>query len=1198
MSGWKLQFQPKQARDVFASRWGGQVAVGSRILHSRIFITAIVLTFAVPAYCDSKSIARREIPVELRASDPEIKDLIDTTADKWDLGDLEGALQAAKKAWDLCQSRGLELDLPVAGLQLSALFISKSEIDAGRDVLNKSLEAAAERSNVALEAQILVTLAALREMSGDRKGALETNARALQKAQLGKSLYVQAHAFGEIGRMQLAAGLLKDARTSLNAALDIDKANHYSLEALHRVYWVYSMLMESEQNVLPAIKDLEEARKLAKATGNTYAEFVATNTLGAAYISQGDLKRGTEFLDVNSPNKSLLLDFSRLEMLAFAYQAAHLPDKSAEMWKVLLDKANGVGNQYFVAEAAHKLGDINRDKREAEIAFGYYETAARSFRLVGNKINLLQVLTSEIPLLQAAKQTDKANQIYAETLQVVQEQKGKASDDLQFALYLGWSFFYKQKENWVQEIDNLEKAETLMSSSPAGHPRDDSAAKTVMAMWIDHAMAADHVHSSYVSVLALEQAFQCALQLNDAKAQGAIMSAIVGAEQSLGEYGNLRNVCDSGRMQSCLEGGLSLNTLELLNEQWRDKWRSEQGLALSKISAIPEQLATSPDGVQYLLRMLFFVSPIESSSRIPIDIALAKHYLFTSNELPSARHVLEDAESILASADIHSNAAAEAGLRDTLVTVHCWLAFALVRTGAPDAAEQKLSVCLQEAKVIGTEKAMKFAQATSASVRLLTNNPSAAEPTQYWIQTLGDSPDLRRSYAYSLAAGKDFEGAIREMILAATMFEKAKRGPDLAESYVSLAVYHEMTKMPDYGAALEYLNKAMGIAQELHDDKEQSKVAMDLGFAYEMKGQFDSASRSFTTAQQLAAKLDNWEVAARSLWGLAEIAEKRRDPGAEALYAHAAELFSKAGIQDAEAQVLVSRANILRGNGHGEEAFRVLLNARDLAEQSKSNTAGLIAYSSLGYAYEAAGQYANAILAFTAGREKAAAEKNVSSQAYSDVAIAGVCQIVGEWTSALEHALSAESEFKSLGDENGELYAYSLLMAVYTERSSELKDFQKASSLYKEASSLKAFQSQSIAISTQMLEMYTQTKQYKEWIDTATLLLSQCSAAKDNVCVAHAHITLAEAYSAKGEHKASQEELKHAVPLVDAAHDYYLSGRFLYVRARVERNAGELEAAVKDYTNVVQMIEALPGESDTHESGAIWKTTVLSSTSS
>src|ERR1700733_719656 len=91
----------------------------SRTLQLWLFVTAIVLTFAAPAYCDLKSVARQEIPVELRASDPEIKGLIETAADKWDSGDLEGALQVAKKAWDLCQSRNLESDLPIAGLQLS-----------------------------------------------------------------------------------------------------------------------------------------------------------------------------------------------------------------------------------------------------------------------------------------------------------------------------------------------------------------------------------------------------------------------------------------------------------------------------------------------------------------------------------------------------------------------------------------------------------------------------------------------------------------------------------------------------------------------------------------------------------------------------------------------------------------------------------------------------------------------------------------------------------------------------------------------------------------------------------------------------------------------------------------------------------------------------------------------------------------------
>ena len=1148
----------------------------------------LVLILSICTYGSSKSIARQEIPIELQASDPEIKSLVETAADRSDVGDLDGALQSAKKAWDLCRSRHIQSDLPIAGLELSALSISKGDIDASREFLNLSLEAAAERSNGALEAQILVSLASLREMSGNRKGALEVNTRALQKAQAAKSLYVQAHAFGEIGRMWLAAGALKEARSSLLAALDIDKTNHYSMEALHKVYWAYSLLMESDQNLPSAIKELQGALELAKSTGNSYAGFAATNTLGAAYIYQGDVKHGLELLDLSSPPKSLLLEFSRLEMVAFAYQAAHLSDKSAETWALLLEKAKGVGNQYFIGEAAQKLGDIHRDKHEPDIAFGYYETAAQSLRTVQNKTALLQVLTSEIPLLQPTKQDSRADQIYAETLELVQEQKGKPSDDLQFALYLGWSFFYKQQQNWSKEIENLEKAERLRPVPVPGQTLSDSVAKTLLAMWIDHAVAADHTHSPYVSVLALEQAFQYAWQIKDEKAQGLAMSAILEAEQNLGAYGNLRRECDSGALQSCLEGALSLNTLELLNEQWRTKWQTEQGLAVSKITAIPEQLVTLPDGVQYLSHLLSFVSPIESNARIPIDMALAKNFLFSSNNPSSARHVLEDAESILSKAHLPPGAAAATeGLQQGLATVHCWLALSLVRTGEPNAAEQKLSLCLQEAKAIGTDQAMKFAQATSASVRLLTSNPAAAEATQYWIQTLGDSPDLRRSYAYSLATGKDFDGAIREMTLAASMFEKAQRKKDLAESYVSLALYYELKRDTDYVAALGYLNKALPIAQELHDENEQAKVEMDLGFGYAVKGQIDNARSAFGIAEQLSAKNNNWEVAGRSVWGLAEISENQQAKDAADLYQRAASLLEKAGLPDAQAQVLVKRANILRSDGHNEEAVQVLLNARDLAEQSKSNTTALMAYSSLGYAYEAAGQYANALLAFTAAHEKAEAEKNIASQAYSDLAISGICQLVGEWESALQRATSALNEFKSLGDEKGELFAYSSILAVYTERSSELKDFPKALSIYQEASSLKAFQSERASIGAQLLEMYTQTKQYNELIATATSLLAECNRSKDTICVAHAHLSLAEANSSTGKYKEAQRELSDSASLVQEAHDYYLSGRFLYVRARLERNTGNLDAAIKDYSDVVQMIGALQGGANITESSAV-----------
>jgi len=498
-------------------------------------------------------------------------------------------------------------------------------------------------------------------------------------------------------------------------------------------------------------------------------------------------------------------------------------------------------------------------------------------------------------------------------------------------------------------------------------------------------------------------------------------------------------------------------------------------LAVSKITAVPEQISATPGGLDYLTQLLTFISPVESAARIPIDMALARNYLFNTNAPVSARRALEDAESLLAKARLTPNTVAEEGLKDSLVTVHCWLAYAIVKTGEPDVAERKLSVCLQEAKAIGTEKAMNFAEATSASVRALTNNPSAAEPVQYWIKTLGDTPELRRAYAFSLSTGKDFDGAIREMSLAAAMFEKAGRTEDLAQAYGFLSFYYEMKKEPDYKTAVQYLKKAVALNHTQNDDKQEADAGKDLGFAYAALGDYDNAHRSFTSALQLAEKVSSWETAARCLWGLAELRGNVQSDEVASLYHRAGELFSKAGLPDQQSIVFVNEANALRNQGHNEQALPLLLRARDLAEQSNSNPARVNAYNALGYAYESAGQYSNALLAFTTARDKAAESKNVLSQAYSDLAISGICQLVGEWPSALQHATSALDEFKSLEDEKGELFAYSELLGVYTERSSDLKDFKKASSLYVEASSLKTFKSESTMISVPLLEMYTQT---------------------------------------------------------------------------------------------------------------------------
>jgi tetratricopeptide (TPR) repeat protein len=209
----------------------------------------LLLTLIVQAYGSTTKRSREEIPVELQASDPEVKQLLDAAADNFDVGDLEVTGQLLGKAQELCRSRRLTSDVPIVQIGLASLSISSGNIDNARDLFTQALQFAAERSNMVLEAQILVSLAALKEMAGDRTGALETDRKALAKAESGKSLYVQSRALGEIGRILLGAGAIGEAQTSINKALDIDKANRYSLEALHRVYLVYSHVAKSDQNL-------------------------------------------------------------------------------------------------------------------------------------------------------------------------------------------------------------------------------------------------------------------------------------------------------------------------------------------------------------------------------------------------------------------------------------------------------------------------------------------------------------------------------------------------------------------------------------------------------------------------------------------------------------------------------------------------------------------------------------------------------------------------------------------------------------------------------------------------------------------------------------------------------------------------------------------------------------------------------------
>jgi len=141
-------------------------------LLGHLFTVTLALSL-IPPLGRAKSISRLEIPEELQASDQDVKTLIDSSGDHMDSGDLDGALLDAQKAWDLCQSKKLDSDLPFAGLQLASALILKGDFDSGREILNKALERTIERANPALAGQILISVSALKDASGNRKGALE-----------------------------------------------------------------------------------------------------------------------------------------------------------------------------------------------------------------------------------------------------------------------------------------------------------------------------------------------------------------------------------------------------------------------------------------------------------------------------------------------------------------------------------------------------------------------------------------------------------------------------------------------------------------------------------------------------------------------------------------------------------------------------------------------------------------------------------------------------------------------------------------------------------------------------------------------------------------------------------------------------------------------------------------------------------------
>jgi tetratricopeptide (TPR) repeat protein len=319
--------------------------------HFRIALAFLCLLATCTATQDSSQ------PLELQASDPQVKAYIDAAGKLAENGDYSASLQQLHNAFALCRKKGFLADQALLESRLSAASFLQGRLEDTKRYRLASFADSVKTNNLVLQADNLVVLAVMAQLAGDMNEALKLSGQALDTARKSKNLWILARASGELGRMQLLAGKIHEARASVEEALRLDRLNHYSWEPSHLLYlaWITST---GNSNLDQALQLARSARELA-VQYEDYLTFMQSSTmLSYGFVYKGKAGDGIVLLEHSrdgltedgkplfprtAPFKAAMaLPYPRiafLEAMARAYHSANRTADAAAAWNELYQVA-------------------------------------------------------------------------------------------------------------------------------------------------------------------------------------------------------------------------------------------------------------------------------------------------------------------------------------------------------------------------------------------------------------------------------------------------------------------------------------------------------------------------------------------------------------------------------------------------------------------------------------------------------------------------------------------------------------------------------------------------------------------------------------------------------------------------------------------------------------------------------------------
>ena len=376
---------------------------------------------------------RSDIPSELQVSDPNIKRILDDVDSSTALGKRADCPPYFARAIDLATRDKSLADRGIVEDKFAAYYFTQGKLDDAKSQWIRSLSDGVAVSNLVLQADDLVALSGLEQASGHPDRAMQLITEASEVARKSKNLYILSRALGELTRVQLLAGKLGNARSSIEEAIQLDDINQYEWKAYHLL--VEAWVNAAESNIDKAIELAASARTLAIKNENYLVFIQASQFLGQADVHTGQTDRGIRILELaqkglsdqnepifRSPDRyaqAVSLPYIQtifLEALSLAYEAAHRYDDALSSWQRLYDSAATVHFSLAEAESARHLADLYKSRKEFGKAIDSYSLAAQACAIGGDKQGRIQMLSSEASLLAQQGQRDRALDVLDQVL--------------------------------------------------------------------------------------------------------------------------------------------------------------------------------------------------------------------------------------------------------------------------------------------------------------------------------------------------------------------------------------------------------------------------------------------------------------------------------------------------------------------------------------------------------------------------------------------------------------------------------------------------------------------------------------------------------------------------------------------------------------------------------------------------------------